>query len=163
MTDKNNTLYVTAEQEQLDALRITLGMRMKLSEWDLVQDALSGTGVSGIAVPMREMIARLTLALRTSHDTVPNPPHEGEDTPHVSAAFDSDDLNELHVLMKFTYMLRQWRGLKEQLTGIHRNDPTDRMYDALVRAMAKLNAQYTVELVGTPDNPRAALQPKTDN
>lgn len=148
MTDKTNTLYVTAEQEQLDALRITLGMRMKLSEWDKVSHGLSGAGVSGIAIPMREMIARLALALRTSHNTVPNPPHVGEDTPQVSAEFDSDDLNELRVLMKFTYTLEQWKSLKEQLRAISRNDPTERMYCALILAIDKLRAKYTVDLVG---------------
>jgi len=147
MSDKITT-RVTANDDQLNNLDITVSLRMKLGEWDQVHNALSHHSLSGVARPMSEMIGRLQLALRTRHSTVPNPGYGvGLDTPEVSAEYDSDDLLELLVLMRFTYKLAQWRSLMEQLKGKVWSGPMQHLYQTLVAVHGQLENRFTVHLV----------------
>lgn len=145
MTDKNRTVYVTARQAELNALHIQISMRLTLGDLAQVQHDLSG--MNGIAHPMRDMIGKLVNALRAVHTTVAFPEPLDKEGPSCIAAFDTDDLNNLQVLMKFTFVLEQWRALFEQLTGVRRSASLNQLFQALTVAVGKLKQDFTAQLV----------------
>lgn len=160
MNKQSTTVYVTARQAELDALNIEIALRLKLSDWDQVHHALSG--VSGVAIPMREMIGGLRTNLRASHRTAAHTANKDTERPSASAEFDTDDLDDLQVLMRFTFRLDQWIRLLDQLRPIHRADATDRLYQSLGLAVCRLKRDFTVQLVGEPDAEEGGPQTSKD-
>lgn len=149
MSSKKTTVYVNARQAELNALNIQISLRLTLSNWDLVHTALMGKG--GVANPMRDMIGKLLTTLRATRSTVAFPARRDLEGPSASAEFDTDDLNALQVLMKFTFTLAEWKELLDQFIAMHRAGPVDQLYQALNLAVGKLSRDFTAQLVGMPD------------
>lgn len=154
MSNKSNTVYVKARQAELDALHIEIGLRLKLCEWAQVLDGL--VGCNGIANPLRDMINKVLSSMQAVHSTIAFPPSKENEGPSCLAAFDTDDLDQLHVLMRFTFNYEGWIRLLDQLKGVSRSDALDRMYQAMSLAVGKLRKDFTVELVGANNDTETA-------
>lgn len=146
MSNKSNTVFVKARQAELDALNIQISLRMPLCEWSQVHKGL--VGCSGVANPLRDMINKVLSGLRREHRAIAFPTANDGTGPSARAEFDTDDIDQLQVLMHFTFTYDQWRRLLDQLQGVSRSDALDRMYQALSLAVGKLQKDFRVELVG---------------